>query len=55
VSGSLFWFLGAVSGALASALFWVFAVRTGDRMLARATAVAVIVCCGAAFILGRML
>ena len=55
VSDPLFWFLGAVSGALASAFFWVLARRTGDRGLAWATAVAVVVCCGAALYFGRLL
>lgn len=46
-----FLLLGAVSCALASALFWVFARRTGDRQLARMTAVAFVVLCAAAVIL----
>jgi hypothetical protein len=50
-----FWFLGAVSCALASAFFWLLAVRSGDRKLAWMTAVATVVCCVAAFLLVRML
>ena len=34
----VFLLLGAVSCALASALFWVFARRAGDTQLARMTA-----------------
>ena len=45
-----FLLLGAVSCALASALFWVFAQRAGDSDLARVTAVAFVVLCGAALI-----
>ena len=55
MSWSHFWLLGAMSCALASAFFWLLAVRSGDRMLARMTAVAVVVCCGAALLLMRML
>jgi hypothetical protein len=55
VSSPLFWFLGAVSSAVASAFFWVLARRAGDSGLARATAVAVVVCCAAAFYLGSQL
>jgi type IV secretory pathway VirB2 component (pilin) len=55
VSNPLLWFLGAVSGALASAFFWVLARRAGDRGLARTTAVAVIVFLGAALYFGRLL
>jgi hypothetical protein len=44
LSGSLFMLLGAVSCGLASALFCVFATRTGDRPLARTTAAAVAAC-----------
>jgi type IV secretory pathway VirB2 component (pilin) len=55
VSNPLLWFLGAVSGALASAFFWVLARRAGDRGLARTTAVAVVVFCGAALYFGRFL
>ena len=55
MSDPLFWFLGAVSGAVASTFFWVLARRTGDRGLARATAVAVVVCCAAALYLGSRL
>lgn len=44
MSGSLFLLLGAVSCGLASALFCVFATRTGDRPLARMTGAAVVVC-----------
>jgi len=53
VSGFLF--LGAVSCALASAFFWLLAVRSGDRRLAWMTATAVVVCCVAALFLMRML
>jgi hypothetical protein len=55
VSNPLFWFLGAVSSALASGYFWVLARRADDRALARATAVAVVVCCVAAFYFGSRL
>jgi hypothetical protein len=48
---SQFLFLGAVSCALASAFFWLLAVRSGDRILAGMTATAVVVCCVAAFVL----
>ena len=50
-----FLFLGALSCALASAFFYLLAVRSGDRTLALMTAVAVVVCCVAAFILLRMM
>jgi hypothetical protein len=50
-----FLFLGAVSCALASAFFWLLAVRSGDRGLAWMTASATVVCCVAAFLLLRML
>ncbi len=50
-----FWFLGAISCALASAFFWLLAVRSGDRRLAWMTAVTAVVCCAAAFLLLRML
>jgi hypothetical protein len=53
VSGFLF--LGAVSCALASAFFWLLAVRSGNRRLARMTSVAVVVCCVTAFLLVNML
>jgi len=52
VSGFLF--LGAVSCALASAYFWLLAVRFGDRRLAWTTAVAVVVCGVAAFLLVKV-
>jgi hypothetical protein len=55
MSNPLFWFLGAVSGALASSFFWVLARRAGDRELAWATAVAVVVFLGAALYFGRLL
>jgi hypothetical protein len=48
---SQFLFLGAISCALASAFFWLLAVRSGDRTLAWMTATAVVVCCVAAFLL----
>ena len=54
VSVYFFFLLGAVSCALASALFWVFAQQAGDRALARMTAVAFVVLCGAALILWRL-
>jgi acyl-coenzyme A synthetase/AMP-(fatty) acid ligase len=50
-----FWLLGAVSCALASAFFWLLAVRSGDRTLAWMTASATVVCCVAAVLLLRML
>ena len=50
----LFLFLGAVSCALASALFWMFAQHAGDSGLARMTAVAFVVFCAAAFVLWRL-
>jgi hypothetical protein len=50
-----FWFLGAISCSLASAFFWLLAVRSGDRRLAWMTASAVVVCCVAALLLLRML
>jgi hypothetical protein len=52
---AFFWFLGAISCALASAFFWLLAVRSGDRRLAWMTAVTAVVCCVAAFLLLRML
>ena len=55
VSGLFVLFLGAVSCALASALFWAFARRAGDRELTRMTAAAFVVLCGAALILWRLL
>ena len=48
-------FLGAISCALVSAFFWLLAVRSGDRGLARMTALAVMVCCVAAIFLTRMM
>ena len=54
MSGNLFLLLGAVSGALASALFWLFARHVGDRRLAQMTAVTFIVLCGVALILWRL-
>jgi hypothetical protein len=48
---SQFLFLGAISCALASAFFWLLAVRSGDRMLAWMTATATVACCAAAFFL----
>ncbi len=55
MSWSHFLFLGATSCALASAFFYLLAVRSGDRKLALMTAVAVVVCCVAALLLSRML
>jgi putative flippase GtrA len=53
---SRFLFLGAVSCAVASAFFWMLARQAGDKMLARMTAVAVVIgSCVAAFLLGSML
>ena len=49
-----FLLLGAVSCGLASALFWVFARRAGDRQLTRMTAVAFVVLCAAALILWEL-
>ena len=50
-----FLLLGAVSCALVSALFWVFARRAGDRQLTRMTAVAfVLLLCGATLILWEL-
>ena len=48
-------FLGAISCALASAFFYLLAVRSGDRTLALMTAVAVVACCVAALLLMRMM
>ena len=55
MSSPLFWFLGALSCAIASAFFWVLARREGDRVLTWATAVVVVVSCVAAIFLGRLL
>jgi hypothetical protein len=52
VSNSVVLFLGCVFSAAVSALFWTFARRAGDRSLARASAVAVVVFCAAAFYFG---
>jgi hypothetical protein len=54
VSSYQFLLLGAVSCALASALFWVFARRAGDRQLTRMTAVAFVLLCGATLILWEL-
>ena len=55
MGGYLLLFLGAISCALINAFFWLLAVRSGDRGLARITAVAVVVCCAAAaFLMRRM-
>ena len=54
VSFYQFLLLGAVSCALVSALFWVFARRAGDRQLARMTAVAFVLLCGATLILWEL-
>lgn len=54
VSSYRFLLLGAVSCALASALFWVFARRAGDRQLTRMTAVAFVLLCGATLILWEL-
>jgi hypothetical protein len=55
VSNTVIWFLGSVFSAVVSGLFWMFAWRAGDRGLARATAVAVVVFCVAAFYFGSRL
>ncbi len=54
VSFYQFLLTGAASCALASALFWVFARRAGDRHLARMTAVAFVLLCGAALVLWEL-
>ena len=46
-----FLLLGAVSCALISALFWVFARRAGDRQLTRMTAVAFALLAAASLVL----
>ncbi len=51
----VYWFLGAVSCAVASAFFLVLAVRAGDRTLAWMTAVVVVVAWVAALFLARLL
>ena len=48
-------FLGSVFSAAVSGLFCMFARRAGDRGLARASAVAVVVFCVAAFYFGSRL
>ena len=50
---TLFFFLGAVSGAVASALFCGFGYLAGDRRLVRMTLIAVVVCGVMAFFLAR--
>ena len=55
VGNPLFWFIGALSCAVASTFFWVLAVRAGDKTLAWMTAVVVVVACVAALFLGRLL
>lgn len=52
---TLFLFLGAVSGALASALFLVFGYLSGDGRLVRMTAAAAFACGVLAIVLGTML
>ena len=49
----MFFFLGAASGAVASAFFCWLAVQAGDKGLVRITAVAFVVCCAAALFLVR--
>ena len=49
-----FLLLGAVSCALISALFWVFARRAGDRHLTHMTAVAFVLLCAATLILWEL-
>jgi hypothetical protein len=48
-------FLGSVLSAAVSGLFWMFARRAGDRGLARATAMALVVLCAAALYFGSRL
>ena len=48
MSGPILWFLGSAFSALVSAVFWVLAMRDGDRPLAWATTIAVVVFSGAA-------
>jgi hypothetical protein len=55
VSNTVVWFLGCVFSAAVSGLFWMFARRAGDRGLSRASAVAVVVFCAAAFYFGSRL
>jgi preprotein translocase subunit SecG len=55
VSNTVIWFLGSVFSAAVSGLFWMLARRAGDRGLARATAVAVVVFCVVAFYFGSRL
>jgi hypothetical protein len=52
VSNSVVLFLGSVFSAAVSGLFWMFARRAGDRGLARASALAVVVFCAAALYFG---
>jgi hypothetical protein len=55
VTNTFVWFLGSVFSALVSGLFWTFARRASDRVLARATALAVVVFGAAAFYFGSQL
>jgi preprotein translocase subunit SecG len=55
VSNSVVLFLGCVFSVAVSGLFWMFARRAGERGLARATAVAVVVFCAAALYFGSRL
>jgi hypothetical protein len=55
VSNSVVLFLGCVFSAAVSGLFWMLARRAGDRGLAWASAVAVVVFCVAALYFGSRL
>jgi hypothetical protein len=55
VINSVVLFLGCVFSAAVSGLFWMFARRARDRALARASAVAVVMFCAAAFYFGSRL
>jgi hypothetical protein len=52
VSDPLYWFLGAATGGVVSAYFWVLARRDGNRPLMWATGVAVVAFCVAALFFG---
>jgi hypothetical protein len=55
MSTTVILFLGSVFSAAVSGLFWMFARRAGDRGLARATAMALVVLCAAALYFGSQL
>ena len=55
MSNSVVLLLGCVFSAAVSGLFWMFARRARDSGLARASAVAVVVFCAAAFYFGSQL